>query len=221
MCGRPSPPARFCAPVSIPTDVRLVILPRGGFSDYETLLHEGRARSTLFQYGSHLPFAFKWLGDDSVTESFAFQLQYLTTDRAWLRHRLAFNESTDYLTLSLFQKLYMLRRYAVKILYEQELHRASDVEAMAEYYSDFFSHHLLVQYAPEEFLSDVDSAFYSAQYMRAWTLEALFRDFLRREYDEEWFRHPRAGAFLRDRWREGSAIPPMSWRDSWGSMDWT
>ena len=28
----------------------------------------------------------------------------------------------------------MLRRYAVKILYEQELHRAADVEAMAEYY---------------------------------------------------------------------------------------
>ncbi|MFN0072225.1 MAG: hypothetical protein ACKVVP_12135, partial [Chloroflexota bacterium] len=61
----------------------------------------------------------------------------------------------------------------------------------------------LVHYAPEEFLTDVDDAFYSAQYMRAWTLEALFRNFLRREYDEEWFRHPRAGAFVRDRWREG------------------
>ncbi|HEX3245351.1 MAG TPA: hypothetical protein VHX16_08100 [Chloroflexota bacterium] len=196
-------PRAFCAPVIIPTDVRLVIMPRGGFSDYETLLHEAGHAEHFANMDPGLPFAFKWLGDDSVTESFAFQLQYLTTDRAWLRHRLAFNESADYLTLSLFQKLYMLRRYAVKILYEQELHRASDVESMAEYYSDFFSHHLLVHYAPEEFLSDVDSAFYSAQYMRAWTLEALFRDFLRREYDEEWFRHPRAGAFMRDRWREG------------------
>jgi hypothetical protein len=196
-------PRAFCAPVVIPTDVRLVIMPRGGFSDYETLLHEAGHAEHFANMDPSLPFAFKWLGDDSVTESFAFQLQYLTTDRAWLRHRLGFNESSDYLTLSLFQKLYMLRRYAVKILYEQQLHRASDVEAMAEYYADFFTHHLLVNYAPEEFLTDVDSGFYSAQYMRAWTLEALFRDFLRKEYDEEWFRHPRAGAFLRDRWREG------------------
>src|SRR5215203_5847552 len=196
-------PRAFCAPISIPTDVRLVIMPRGGFSDYETLLHEAGHAEHFANMDPSLPFAFKWLGDNSVTESFAFQLQYLTTDRAWLRHRLQFNEPSDYLTLSMFQKLYMLRRYAVKILYEQELHRASDVESMAEYYADFFTHHLMVNYAPEEFLSDVDSAFYSAQYMRAWTLEALFKDFLRREYDEEWFRHPRAGAFLRDRWREG------------------
>jgi hypothetical protein len=196
-------PRAFCAPISIPTDVRLVIMPRGGFSDYETLLHEAGHAEHFANMDPSLPFAFKWLGDNSVTESFAFQLQYLTTDRAWLRHRLQFNEPSDYLTLSMFQKLYMLRRYAVKILYEQELHRASDVDSMAEYYADFFTHHLMVNYAPEEFLSDVDSAFYSAQYMRAWTLEALFKDFLRREYDEEWFRHPRAGAFLRDRWREG------------------
>lgn len=196
-------PRAFCAPVAIPSDVWLVIMPRGGFSDYETLLHEAGHAEHFATMDPALPFAYKWLGDNSVTESFAFQLQYLTTDRTWLKHRLGFADSGDYLALSLFQKLYMLRRYATKILYEQELHRASDVETMAEYYADFFSHHLMVHYAPEEFLSDVDDSFYSAQYMRAWTLEALFRDFLRREYDEEWFRHPRAGAFIRDRWREG------------------
>lgn len=196
-------PRAFCAPIDIPTDVRLVIMPRGGFNDYDTLLHEGGHAEHFASMDPALPFAYKWLGDNSVTECYAFQLQYLTTDRAWLRHRLQFNESSDYLTLSLFQKLYMLRRYAVKVLYEQELHRAQDVEAMAEYYADLFTHHLKVNYAPEEFLSDVDDAFYSAQYVRAWTLEAQFRHFLRQEYDEEWFRHPRAGKFMVDRWREG------------------
>ncbi|MFN0071982.1 MAG: hypothetical protein ACKVVP_10900, partial [Chloroflexota bacterium] len=158
-------PRAFCAPIAIPTDVRLVIMPRGGCTDYETLLHEAGHAEHFANMDPSLPFAYKWLGDNSVTESFAFQLQYLTTDRSWLKHRLGFTESNDYLTLSLFQKLYMLRRYATKILYERELHRSEDVEAMAEHYADFFSHHLLVHYAPEEFLTDVDDAFYSAQYM--------------------------------------------------------
>jgi hypothetical protein len=29
------------------------------------------------------------------------------------------------------------------------------------------------------------------------------RRYLQREYDEEWYRVPRAGRFLRDLWREG------------------
>lgn len=196
-------PRAFCAPIDIPDDVRLVLLPRGGFNDFETLLHEAGHAEHFATTDPALPFAYKWLGDNSVTECHAFLLQYLTTDRAWLRHQLEYADSADYITLSMFQKLYMLRRYAVKVLYEQELHRAPDIEAMADYYANFFSHHLLVHYAPEEFLSDVDDAFYSAQYFRAWTLEALFRDFLQREYDEDWFRHPRAGRFLIERWREG------------------
>jgi hypothetical protein len=196
-------PRAFCAPISIPDDIRLVLMPRGGFNDFETLLHEAGHAEHFANTDPNLPFAYKWLGDNSVTESHAFLLQYLTTDRAWLRYQLNYTDPHDYYTLCMFQKLYMLRRYAVKVLYEQELHRAPNVEAMADYYADFFTHHLLVHYAPEEFLSDVDAAFYSAQYVRAWTLEALVRDFLRREYDEEWFRHPRAGKFLMDRWREG------------------
>ena len=78
-----------------------------------------------------------------------------------------------------------------------------DPESMAERYADLFTEHLRVRYFPEEYLADVDDAFYSAQYLRAWTFEVQLREYLKREFDEEWFHAPRAGRFLRDLWRDG------------------
>lgn len=196
-------PRAFCSPVSIPNDVRLVLQPMGGHQDYDTLLHEAGHAEHYGNVDPALPFAYKWLGDSSVTEGYAFLLNYLSTDRVWLRRHLDFADSEEYRRFVLFQKLYMLRRYATKLLYEPELHWAVEPGALAEQYAALFGEHLAVRYFPEEYLADVDDAFYSAQYLRAWTLEAQLRAYLKREYDEEWFRAPKAGRFLRDLWREG------------------
>src|SRR5919197_726939 len=153
---RKSPPA-FCAPIDIPNDVRLVLQPIGGRQDYETILHEAGHAEHFGNIDRGLPFGYKWLGDKSVTEGYAFLLHYLTTDRLWLRRQ-----------------------------------------------PDLLSDHLMVRYFPEEYLADVDDGFYAAQYLRAWTFEAQLREYLKKEYDEEWFRAPRAGRFIRDElWRQG------------------
>ena len=197
-------PRAFCAAISIPDDVRLVLQPMGGHRDYQTLLHEAGHAEHFGNVDPALPFGFKWLGDSSVTEGYAFLLNYLTTDPLWLRQQLDVGDPGEYLRFALFQKLYMLRRYATKLLYEPELHRAPEPDPLAERYAELFTEHLLVRYFPEEYLSDVDDAFYAAQYLRAWTFEAQLREYLKKEYDEEWFRSPRAGRFLRDElWRQG------------------
>lgn len=196
-------PRAFCAPLAIPGDVRLVLQPVGGHQDWGTLLHEAGHAEHYANVDPGLPFGYKWLGDNSVTEGYAFLLHYLSTDRLWLRHQLDWDDSDEFRRLALFQKLMMLRRYATKLLYEPELHRAPEPERLAERYADLFSHHLMVRYFPEEYLADVDDAFYAARYLRAWTFEAQLRAYLRKEYDEEWFRAPKAGRFLRDLWREG------------------
>jgi hypothetical protein len=196
-------PRAFCSPIDIPNDVRLVLQPMGGHQDYDTLLHETGHAEHYANADPSLPFGYKWLGDNSVTEGYAFLLNYLGTDRVWLRHQLDFGDSEDYRRFVLFQKLYMLRRYATKLLYESELHRASDPHPMAERYAELFSDYLMVRYFPAGYLADVDDFFYAALYLRAWMLEAHFREYLKKEYDEEWFRAPRAGKFIRDLWREG------------------
>jgi hypothetical protein len=196
-------PRAFCAPITIPGEVRLVLQPMGGHQDYDTLLHEAGHAEHFGNVDPALPFGYKWLGDNSVTEGFAFLLNYLSTDPLWLRHRLDFGDTDEYRRFTLFQKLYMLRRYATKLEYELELQRSSEPEPQAIRYADFFGEQLLVRYFPEEYLADVDDAFYAAQYLRAWTFEAQLREYLKKEYDEEWFRAPRSGKFLCDLWREG------------------
>lgn len=197
-------PRAFCAPLEVPDEVWLVIMPSGGRSDYDALLHEAGHAEHFAHVHPGQPFAYRRLGDNSVTEAYAFLLEYLTVEPEWLRLHLELPALTDYLRLSLFQKLYLLRRYATRVLYEQELHRApGDDEAMPRRYAELFSRNLGVRYFEDEYLSDVDDAFYSAQYLRAWMLEAQLRRYLKHEFDEEWFRLPRAGRFLVDLWREG------------------
>lgn len=196
-------PRAFCCAVRVPDDVRLVMKPSGGVQDYEVLLHEAGHAEHYAHVDPSLPFAHRCLGDSSVTESYAFLLEYLVQDRLWLRRHLGYTQTEAFLRLAGFHKLYFLRRYGTKLVYEQELHRAEDPSDVAPCYDELFSRRLGVGYGPESYLVDVDDGFYAAQYVRAWMFEAQHRAYLKREYDDEWFRNPKAGKFLIDLWREG------------------
>ena len=147
------------------------------------------------------------MGDASVTESYAFLLEYLTTGRLWLRRHLNYERSESLLQRIGFHKLYFLRRYGTKLLYEQELHRADEPSDVAELYDEMLSGALGAGYGPESYLADVDGGFYCAQYLRAWIFEAQHRLYLQREFDDEWFRNPKAGKFLVELWRDGQRYP--------------
>ena len=67
----------FCAPVRVPDEVYLVLRPHGGQGDYGTLLHE-LGHALHFAYTrADLPFEYRWLGDNSVTEGYAMLLDHL------------------------------------------------------------------------------------------------------------------------------------------------
>ncbi|MPZ14517.1 MAG: hypothetical protein GEU73_08865 [Chloroflexi bacterium] len=200
-------PRAFCCPIHVPDDVRLVMQPSGGEQDYETLLHEAGHAEHYANVDGTLPFAYRWLGDAAVTESYAFLLEYLVTDRHWLERQMSFSDPAEFLHLVGFHKLYFLRRYGTKLLYEQQLHRADEPGDVASLYDELLSRNLGVEYGPESYLTDVDDGFYAADYLRAWIFEAQHRRFLQREYDDEWFRNPKAGRFLVELWRDGQRHP--------------
>lgn len=200
-------PRAFCAVLHVPDDVRLVIKPSGGEGDYETLFHEAGHAEHYAHVDRSQSLAYRWLGDAAVTESYAFLLEYLLHDARWLRRNLDYTPSNGFRRLAGFQRLYMLRRYGAKLLYEQVLHRADEPADVASYYHELLATHLGVGFGPERYLADVDSGFYCAEYLRAWIFEAQHRRYLVREFDEEWFRNPKAGKFLIELWREGQKYP--------------
>ena len=72
----------------MPDEVYLVIAPTGGRDDYGALFHEGGHVEHYANTDPGLAFEFRHLGDNSVTESFAFLMEHLVEDRDWLRDKL-------------------------------------------------------------------------------------------------------------------------------------
>ncbi|MEM2924425.1 MAG: hypothetical protein QXJ68_01890 [Methanocellales archaeon] len=193
----------FCAPVRIPEKVILVITPKNGQDDYQALLHEFGHAIFYSNVNPELPFEFKYLGDSALSEGYAFLFHYLIANRYWLEKHFEFNEdiTRSFLKKIYFIKLYMLRRYAGKLRYEYELHSgASEPEKI---YSKLMQEALKFEHSPSEYIRDVDQAFYSASYLKAWFFESQLKRVLIEEFGEQWFMRPEAGDFLRELFKLG------------------
>jgi hypothetical protein len=201
-------PRAFCVPVRVPEEVYLVLRPRGGHQDYRTLWHEMGHAVHFASVDPARSFADRWLGDNSVTEGFAMLLDHLTQDPGWLARYtgLSAAQVRDLRYELLVYDLYGLRRYAAKLVYELRLH-GGDLSDGAGIYAERLTEATRFRYDEADWLADVDPAFYAARYLRAWQLEAAVATTLVERYDEDWYRNPRAGAFVQHIMSRGQADP--------------
>jgi hypothetical protein len=200
-------PRAFCAPVRVPDEVYLVIAPRGGRDDFETLLHEAGHAQHFAHMRPGLPMDYRYLGDNSITESFAFLLQHLAADPAWLRARLGVEDPGPVVEHARAEKLVFLRRYAAKLAYELELHSSpASLDPLRDVYRRRLSEALHVEWPSASWLGDVDPFFYASAYIRAWALETHVRRLLRERFGENWFEEREAGEFLKELWRPGQEL---------------
>jgi hypothetical protein len=154
-----------------------------------------------------LPFEFRHLGDNSVTEGYAFLFDHLLEDPEWLARRLGVQDAEELLAHSRAQRLMMLRRYAAKLAYELELHGGGGANGdRADSYARRLTEAVRVPWPREQYLMDVDPGFYAAAYLRAWAFESRLRTLLRERFGRAWFESPRAGQMLRDLWAQGQRL---------------
>jgi hypothetical protein len=195
-------PRAFCSAIRVPEDIKLVVMPQGGHDDYAALFHEtGHAEHGAFT-GSDLPIEYKWLGDNSVTETYAFLLEYLLTDENWLEQNIKIDKTEEYLKFIALYKLLYLRSYGAKIQYENRLH-ADSLKGMDEVHKKIGEKVLKYRHPANHYLITVDDGFYSAQYLQAWIFEAQLRRFLKKEFGDEWFNSREAGDYLMHMWANG------------------
>jgi len=197
-------PRAFCAPVRVPAEVYLVIKPLGGQSDYRAFFHESGHAEHFSHVDAELPFAFRYLGDDAISETFAFLFESLTKSPRWLVDvlRVSMREAEKYQRFAMFNKLRLLRRYVAKLQYELHLHDDGP-GGMETAYRDLLSEALHINIPPERYLDDVDDAFYVAGYLRAWVFEVQLRNYLLNRFGEGWYESPDAGKFLKALWSIG------------------
>jgi hypothetical protein len=199
-------PRAFCAPIRVPGRVVLVMLPQGGQDDYRALFHEAGHAEHFASMPAGLPAEDRLLGDNAVTEGFAFLFEHLLADPAWRRACMG-DEAPEYPRFSALYKLFLVRRYAAKLAYEIELHgRSASRERLPARYAELLSGAVGVPYPETDYLEDVDEGFYCTSYLRAWAFDAQLADHLRTRFGPAWFGDSGAGALLREMWSLGQSL---------------
>lgn len=197
---RPGKRARaFCSPVRIPDEVYLVLRPHGGQRDWTTLMHELGHALHFANMDPALPFEFRWLGDNSITEGYAMLFDHRLQDQGWLQRYsgLSKAEMPAYQRAAAFEELQFLRRYCAKLIYEVELHGATTSwAALPDLYVETLTTATGFRYQRADAFVDVDPRFYAARYLRAWQLQALLNETLRERFNEDWWRNPQAGPWM-------------------------
>ena len=201
-------PRAFCSPVRVPDEIYLCVLPHGGQDDFGMLLHEAGHTEHYAHVLPDLAFEYRHLGDNAVTEGFAFIFDHLLGNREWLARILDYEDSADYVRFAAVNDLYFMRRYAAKLSYEVRLHAQNGpLDGMAEVYSRKLSAATAVTVPAENYLADVDEGFYCASYLRAWMLEGALRLMLQDNFGPAWFDSRDAGDWLKALWSQGQHLP--------------
>ncbi len=200
-------PRAVCFPIEVPGDIRLSIKPGSGAMDYRSLFHEmGHAQHFLHTTTPY--FEFRYLGSYTTTEVYASLFEGMLEHPDFLERRLGMPEGplAGYLALTVFQKLFLIRRYAAKLLYEIDLHSgAGEPRERYRILQEEATGMHLNEVDAERFLLDMDPFFYSADYFRAWQLEAMLDDRLDADHGAPWFAQADTREDLRFLWAVGSA----------------
>jgi hypothetical protein len=107
---------------------------------------------------------------------------------------------------TLFLEALLYRRYTAKLRYELGFWSSFAEEGgrSPRDYATLLTEATGIRYDPRGYIADMDSGFYSADYLRAWIRASQLRHHLIRELGEDWWRSAKTGDILRDLFAEGT-----------------
>ena len=200
-------PRPFCSVLRAPTEVVLVLRPVGGLTDYAAFLHELGHALHFGHVDPSLPWEFRHLGDNSITEGFAFVFDRLSVDATWLREVIGLTEPQGLARTLALRELMMSRKYAAQFLWELDLFSDDEPQARRASWAEAIGRATGVQQSPANYLGSVDPVFYCARYLQGWLFEAVLSERLRADLGPAWFHEPAAGERLLALYRRGQDRP--------------
>jgi hypothetical protein len=207
---RPQKNPRACViPSNPPEVVHLITRAQGGLSDYQAFMHEAGHALHYAGVDPRLPFTFRSISrDHALTEIYSYIFEAVTREPGWhaLHFGLSDAQAEENAQATLFLEALLYRRYTAKLRYELGFWSAfAEERGRSERdYSSALTSATGIRYDPRNYLADMDSGFYSADYLRAWIRSAQLRVFLLREVGEDWWRSEATGEILRDLFLEGT-----------------
>jgi hypothetical protein len=206
---RPQKSPRACVIASDPPRVvHLITRAQGGLHDYQAFLHEAGHALHYAGCDPSLPYTFRRLSrDHALTEIYSYIVEAISREPAWHAQHFGLDDeqAAENAEATVFLEALLFRRYAAKLRFELDFWgRYAEDGGTPEGYSELLTDATGIRYPAENYLSDMDSGFYSADYLRAWIRSAQLRRHLVSEVGEDWWRRPETGERLRELWREGT-----------------
>jgi hypothetical protein len=206
---RPQKSPRACVIASDPPNVvHLITRAQGGLHDYQAFLHEAGHALHYASVDPALPYTFRKLSrDHALTEIYSYIVEAVSREPGWHAEHfgLSDEEAQTNADATVFLEALLFRRYTAKLQFELDFwRRYAEDGGTPDGYSERLTGATGIRYPRENYLSDMDSGFYSADYLRAWIRSAQLRRHLAEEIGENWWRRPETGERLRELWREGT-----------------
>jgi hypothetical protein len=206
---RPQKAPRACVIASDPPDiVHLITRAQGGLHDYQAFLHEA---GHALHYGGvdpSLPYTFRRISrDHALTEIYSYICEAVTREPGW--HALYFGlddeQAAENAEATVFLEALLYRRYVAKLRFELEFwSRFAGDGGTSTGYEELLTEATGIRYRRDAYLNDMDSGFYSADYLRAWIRSAQLRRHLIDTIGEDWWRSAETGELLRGLFLEGT-----------------
>ncbi|MSR65594.1 MAG: hypothetical protein EXS18_07430 [Verrucomicrobiae bacterium] len=198
-------PRACCYAARVPGEVHLILKPIGGLTDYDTFLHEAGHALHYGNTDASSPYEYRKLGrSNALTEIYAFTFQNILMNLHWLQTVMGMDEATArrlrYYTI--LRDLYMFHRYCAKLLTELAFFQHGDWND-GGLYARTLTEATGFVYRDVNYLFDMDSEFYSADYLRAWIGEASLANHFEQQFGPRWAVNPDAGRFFLLLWRQG------------------
>ena len=201
-------PRAFVMPSDPPTVVHLVTRAMGGLHDYQAFLHEAGHALHYAGCDPELPYTYRQLSrDHALTEIYSYICEKISLQPEWHARYfgLSDEQAAENAEAAVFLEALLFRRYVAKLHFELDFwSRFAEDGGTAEGYAERLGEATGLAYRSDAFLADMDSGFYSADYLRAWIRSAQLADYLSREVGEDWWCRRETGDFLRDVFREGT-----------------
>ncbi len=206
---RPQKSPRACVIASDPPKVvHLITRAQGGLHDYQAFLHEAGHALHYAGCDPELPYVFRRLSrDHALTEIYSYIVEAISREPEWHEQYfgLSAEQAQENAEATTFLEALLYRRYEAKLRFELDFwSRFNGDGGDSKMYERLLTEATGIRYKKDNYLSDMDAGFYSADYLRAWIRSAQLRDHLVKEVGSDWWRNPKTGVLLTDLFREGT-----------------
>ncbi|HSF31224.1 MAG TPA: hypothetical protein VLK82_12245 [Candidatus Tectomicrobia bacterium] len=208
----------WCVPFEIPADIRLAVAPSEGMRGYAQAFREAGKALFLASLPADLPRELRCLPDPSLLEGQAELFGVVTRTSRWVQIYRHISQPEEALSLAQLERLFIVRRYIGKCLYERTFYEDSGLDGKEEAYRDALRQACGFAYPEAYYLYDIDPGFGSFWNVRGWALCATLHRRLHQQYAEEWFREAEARLALEEFWRQSPSRPVEALMGEVGGM---